>query len=91
MTYIVYGKNGTPRQYDSIVKARAYAIRAIKNGYKVPNIEIRNSAKTAIGMVGFDRGHDGSIVFFYSEYSTSSKEYRAFILKSDGTLGRRLK
>ena len=90
MTYIVYGKNGTPRSYDSIVKARAYAVRTLKDGFKVPNIDIRNSSYMAIGTVGFDRDRDGSTVFFYSEYSTPTKEHRAFVLKSDGTLGKRL-
>lgn len=90
MTYTVYGKNGTPRSYDSIVKARAYAVRSIKDGYKVPNIEIRNASFMPIGLVGFDKGRDGSNVFFYSEYATSAKEHRAYVLKSDGTLGKRL-
>ena len=90
MTYTVYGKNGTFRSYDSIVKARAYAVRTLKDGYKIPNIEIRNASFMPIGSVGFDRGRDGSTVFFYSEYGTSTKEHRAFALKSDGTLGRRL-
>jgi len=78
---------------------KGYKERAKYGGFFAPNLEIRSERYDPIGIVGMGtvrnpetgRAYDFTPDwFFYSQYSTDTIPHTVHIVKSDGTLGKRL-